>query len=270
MDNFLDKLAITVWKNVRRGYYRGGKAIKHRGRKSLRKAIASVSGVKVPIISEIKFASPSVGLLRVPGDVESIAKDMIEAGAIGLSILTEPEYFSGSLENLLKARIAVEAPIMMKDIVVSMEQIEAAWRVGADAVLLIVSLFKRGYCETDLDNMIEYAHSYGLEVLLETHTLEEFRLALSADADMIGINNRDLRTLKVDLNVTKRILESLDKSEVDGRPIVSESGIKSPEDIRFLRRCGADAFLVGSSVITAKEIGKFISSLVNAYGGEQG
>lgn len=141
---------------------------------------------------------------------------------------------------------------------------------GADAVLLIVSLFERGYCETDLDDMIGYAHSYGLEALLETHTPEEFRLALSTDADMIGINDRDLRTLKVDLSVTRRILEDLDESKVDGRPIVSESGIRSSEDIRFLRRCGADSFLVGSSVMAAKDIGKFISSLVNAYGGGQG
>ncbi|MEM2455165.1 MAG: indole-3-glycerol-phosphate synthase, partial [Candidatus Bathyarchaeia archaeon] len=229
-----------------------------------------LNGKRAPIISEIKFVSPSFGLLRSPGNVASIAKCMIEAGAIGLSILTEPTYFSGSLENLLNARVVVEAPILMKDIVVSIEQIEVAWRAGADAVLLIVALFERGYCETGLDEMIKRLHDYGLEVLLETHTAEEFKVALSTDADIIGINNRDLKTLKVDLNVTKRILERFDRSETNGRPIVSESGIRSPEDIRFLRKCGADAFLVGSSIITAEDISKFISRLVNAYGGSEG
>lgn len=268
MGDFLDKLAATAWKNLREGYYRRIEALKTHKRRSLRDAIIALGNSRAPIISEIKFASPSTGLLRAQGDIESIAKSMVKAGAVGLSILTEPVYFSGSLENLLRASIAVEAPILMKDIIVGVEQIEAACKMGANAVLLIVALFERGYCEASLNDMIEYLHSSGLEVLLETHTPEEFKLALSTEADMIGINNRDLRTLKVDLNVTRRILERFDKSEAAGRPIVSESGIRSPEDIRFLKRCGADAFLVGSSIMTAENITDFVSRLVNAYGGE--
>ncbi|MEM1585988.1 MAG: indole-3-glycerol-phosphate synthase [Candidatus Bathyarchaeia archaeon] len=266
MGDFLDELAAVAWKNVKEGYYRHSGASRPCGRRSLRNAIVALGGRKAPIISEIKFASPSAGLLRAPGNIEFIARSMVKAGAVGLSILTEPYYFSGSLENLLRARMVVETPILMKDIVVSMEQIETAWKMDADAILLIVALFERGYCEASLNEVIEYSHAHGLEVLLEAHTPEEFKLALSTDADMIGINNRDLKTLKVDLSVTKRILKSFDKSEAGGRPIISESGIRSPGDIRFLRKCGADAFLVGSSIMTAKSIIKFISGLVNAYG----
>lgn len=270
MGDFLDRLAATVWKNVREGYYHRSEDPRPHLRRSLRNAITALSGKKAPIISEIKFASPSAGLLRAPGDLESIAKSMIKAGAVGLSILTEPEYFSGSLENLLRARMTVEAPILMKDIVVSIKQIETAWRMGADAVLLIIALFERGYCDASLNEMIKYSHDHGLEVLLETHTPMEFKVALSTDADIIGINNRDLKTLKVDLNVTRRILKSFNKSEASGRPIVSESGIRSPEDVRFLRRCGADAFLVGSSIMAAKNLVEFIMGLVNAYGEDEG
>lgn len=268
MGDFLDKLAATAWKNVRGGYYRCEEVQEFGKRRSLRDAIFSVKGMKIPIISEIKFASPSTGPLRVHDNVESIAKNVVEAGAIGLSILTEPYYFFGSLENIVRARKVVDVPILMKDIVVSVEQIEAARRVGADSILLIVALFERGLCETSLDIMIKYSHVRGLEVLLEAHTNEEFEVALSTDADMIGINNRDLKTLKVDLNVTKRILERFDRSRINKRPIISESGIKSPEDIRFLRRCGADAFLVGSSIMTAEDISGYVSSLVNACDGK--
>ncbi|MEM1515580.1 MAG: indole-3-glycerol-phosphate synthase, partial [Candidatus Bathyarchaeia archaeon] len=202
MGDFLDKLAAAAWKNLQEGYYRRIEAPRPGRRRSLKNAIVTLGGSKAPIISEIKFASPSMGPLRAPRDVEFIAKSMIEAGAVGLSMLTEPIYFSGSIENLSRVSMVVEAPILMKDIIVGMRQIETAWEAGANVVLLIVALFERGYCEASLDDMIEYSHSCGLEVLLETHTPEEFKLALSTEADMIGINNRDLRTLMVDLNVT--------------------------------------------------------------------
>lgn len=265
MGDFLDKLAAAAWKNVREGYYCRDETTKCVSRRSLKNAIASIDEKKAAIISEIKFASPSAGILRSGSDIESIARSMVEAGAVGISVLTEPKYFSGSLNNLRVVRTVVNTPILMKDIVVSLEQIEAARKMGADAVLLIAALFERGYCDAGLDEMIKSSHNFGLEVLLETHDAREFRLAASTDADMIGINNRDLRTLKVDIMVTKRILESFDRSEIGERPIISESGITSPEDIRFLRRCGADAFLVGSAIMTAEDIKGFVSRLVNAY-----
>ncbi|MEM3815880.1 MAG: indole-3-glycerol-phosphate synthase [Candidatus Bathyarchaeia archaeon] len=265
MGDFLDLLAEAAIRNIDSGYYQCGAlgGLPQRGvGRSLKEVILKCRGAA--IISEIKFASPSAGILRVERDVGNIARSMVEAGAAGISVLTEPTYFSGSLETLARARLSVDAPILMKDIVLSRRQIDAAYNLGADAVLLIVALFRRGYCEAGLDDMIDYSHSRGLEVLLEAHDVEEFKMALLTKADMIGINNRDLRTLRVDINTTKAILERVGKSEAGGRPIVSESGVKSPEDIRFLKKCGADAFLVGTSVMSAGNIKDFIRGLVNA------
>ncbi|MCX8161573.1 MAG: indole-3-glycerol-phosphate synthase [Candidatus Bathyarchaeota archaeon] len=266
MGDFLDLLAIAARESIASGYYQRRIALEEdvkRGRRSLRDAI--VRCMKAAIISEVKFASPSIGVVRIDRSVETISRDMAEAGAIGISVLTESRYFYGSLDNLARARLTVDIPVLMKDIILSRCQIDAAYRLGADAILLIMALFRRGYCEIGVDEMIDYSHSMGLEVLLETHDAEEFKLALKTEADMIGINNRDLKTLKVDINTTRIILEKFRRSDIGGRPIVSESGIKSPEDILFLRRCGADAFLVGSTVMSAKDIKDFVKHLVNAY-----
>lgn len=266
MVDFLEVLIATARENINGGYYRSTGSVERIEMRSLKNSINSLDKRKIAVISEIKFASPSIGILRRKYDIESISRDMVEAGAIGISVLTEPKHFMGSLENLRRVRLTVGVPLLMKDIILSTEQIDAAWSNGADAVLLILSLFKRGYCDVNLSEMIEYAHSYGLEVLLETHTIEEFKLALSTEADIIGINNRDLNTLKVDINVTKNILEKFGKSELGDKPVVSESGIKSPEDVRFLKKYGVDAFLVGSAVMTSDDIKGFISRLVNSYG----
>ncbi|MEM1602290.1 MAG: indole-3-glycerol-phosphate synthase [Candidatus Bathyarchaeia archaeon] len=265
MGDFLDLLAEAAKKNIENGYYKVSPTANptQRSRRSLKEAILGCR--KAAIISEIKFSSPSSGPLRVNKDVEGISRDMVEAGAIGISILTEPRYFSGSLETLTRVRSLVDVPLLMKDIVLSSCQLDAAYSFGADAVLLIMGLFRRGYCGMDVNDMINYSHRLGLEVLLEVHDAEEFRLALLTDADIIGINNRDLRTLKVDINTTKNILERFSKTEIGGRPIVSESGIRSPDDVRFLRRCGADAFLVGTAVMSAGDIRRFVAGLVNAY-----
>lgn len=147
---------------------------------------------------------------------------------------------------------------------VSTEQIEAAWKIGADVVLLIAPLFERGHTEVCLDDIIERGHDYDLEVLLEVHAIEEFEVALSTKADMIGINNRDLKALNVDLNTTRKILENFDRSKLGNRPIISESGIRRPEDVRFLRKYGVDAFLIGSSIMMADDVTEFVSSLVGA------
>jgi indole-3-glycerol phosphate synthase len=135
-------------------------------------------------------------------------------------------------------------------------QIEAAARIGADAVLLI-----KGAVADKADELIGFAHSLGLEVLLETHTVEEFKAALETEADMIGINNRDLKTLKVDLNVTARILA---ETRPNGWVVVSESGIENADHVRFLRQCGANAFLVGSSIMLANDVEQKVRELVMA------
>ena len=258
MHDFLDLLAKTAMETIQTGYY------EIRGENlsstfSLKDAILNCEDA--PIISEIKFASPSHGSIRRDVEPEKVAKDMELGGAVGISILTEPKHFGGQLTFISKVKDLVSIPILMKDIILSSLQIEAASAAGADALLLIHSLFDRGYCERSLEEMINCAHSNGLEVLLETHTEEEFLSAIRTDADIVGINNRDLKTLKVDLHVTERILE---KHPSDGKIVVSESGIQDAEDIRFLRRCGAQAFLVGTSIMKSNDIQGKLRELVRA------
>jgi len=149
----------------------------------------------------------------------------------------------------------------MKDIILSPVQVEAAASIGANVVLLIQALFNRGHCERDLSEMIVEAHSKNLEVLLETHNESEFCSAIATDADLVGINNRDLGTLNVDLNVTKRILEN---NSTHGKIVVSESGVHTPADIRFLRACGANACLIGSAIMASSDVAEKVKEFVHA------
>jgi indole-3-glycerol phosphate synthase len=149
----------------------------------------------------------------------------------------------------------------MKDILLTRAQVDAAAAIGADAILLIHALFERGYGDCNVKDMIDYAHAKGLEVLLEAHTEAEFALALDTEADLIGINNRDLRTFTVDLSTTPRILQSIPSTR---KVIVSESGIKTPIDIRFLHASGAQAFLVGSAIMDVDDIEEKVRELVMA------
>lgn len=258
MADFLDKLALEARRTVEEGYYETPLDINY-SKISMRDAI--LNSEFASIISEIKFASPSKGTIRNNYNLMEFAHEMKEGGAVGISVLTEPKHFKGNIDNISKIRGTLEIPILMKDIILSQIQIDAASKIGADAVLLIKAIFDRGYSEKGVQDMIDYAHSNGLEVLLEVHTENEFHLALKTDADMVGINNRDLRTLEVDLKVTERILG---EHQSDGRVFVSESGISSTEDIQFLRDCGAKAFLIGTAIMSAKNIEMKVKELVDA------
>ncbi len=256
MDDFLDTLGRNALERVNTGYYQvtmptGSPA------NSLKGAVLECA--HAPIISEIKVASPTMGEIRDNIDVKKVARAMENGGAIGISVLTEPKHFKGSLDTFVAVRTQVELPLLMKDIIVSQVQVEAAAKMGADAVLFIEPLFTRGYCQWDIHSMIAHAHSQNLEVLLEVHTEEEFMTALETEADLVGINNRDLRTLEVDLDVTRRILAN---NPVKEKLIVSESGIRSPADIRSLHECGAHAFLIGSSIMRVGDIKKIVQELV--------
>ena len=258
MADFLDVLAKDAKKTVSNGYYKPislGTAFDA----SLKKAIVECK--TAPVITEIKAASPSAGVIKNNIDAIELAQAMEKGGAVGLSILTEPVHFNGSLSSLIKARKTVKLPILMKDIVISPIQIETASKIGANVVLLIQALFDRGYCDSCIDEMINLAHSANLEVLLETHNESEFRSAITTDADLIGINNRNLATLKVDLNVTRLILKNNYDS---GRIVVSESGVNTPEDLRFLRKSGAQAFLIGSAIMRSGNIEEKVKELVKA------
>lgn len=258
MSDYLDVLARVAQITIENEYYETVKQADSM-HISLRKAILECQAT--PIITEIKSTSPSAGIIRKDVVPSEIAKAMQRGGATGLSVLTEPKQFNGSLEALAEARDAVKLPILMKDIVLSPIQIQAASKMGANAVLLIKALYERGYSARSLDEMIAGAHTMGLEVLLETHTETEFCSGVKTDADLIGINNRDLRTLKVDLNVTKKILS---KNDSKGKMVISESGINTPADIRFLRESGARAFLVGSAVMSAENVEEKVKEFVNA------
>jgi indole-3-glycerol phosphate synthase len=258
MVDFLDTLAQSAKATIDSGYYEALTEVVT-PRVSLKKAIQEAK--HAPVITEIKAASPSAGMIRENIDPRSVAESMEKGGAVGISVLTEPKHFNGSLSSLVEARSAVKLPILMKDIILSPVQLEVASKLGANVVLLIEALFSRGYCNFNLNAMIATAHSKGLEVLLETHTAEEFRSAVGTPADLIGINNRDLATLKVDLNVTKQILE---QNGVEGKIIVSESGVNSPADLRFLRLYGSHAFLVGSAVMLAGNVEEKVRELVSA------
>jgi len=258
MPDCLDILANDVKKAIEEGYYETSIKIFAPPR-SLKEAIIRCE--RIPIISEIKFVSPCTGALRRKNDLKRIARDMEEGGAVGISVLTERKHFGGHVGSVAEIRDGVNVPILMKDLVLSSRQIDAASRTGANAILLIQALFERGYCEKDVQTMIEHSHSRELEVLLEIHTEDEFLSALKTEADMIGINNRNLETLEVDLQVTKRILT---KYHIKDKVIVSESGISNPEDIRFLSECGAQAFLVGTVIMKANNIKEKVKELVEA------
>lgn len=211
------------------------------------------------IISEIKFASPSMGVIRNTGKPLDIAQDMVRGGASAISVLTQPRLFGGAPKYLAQVRKAVNVPILMKDIIVDNIQIRAAASLGADAILLIQALFDGGHISGQ-HAMIETAHQNDLQVLLEVHDSDELKSAINTDCDMIGVNNRNLDTLQVSLDTTKMVLERYS----DDRIVVSESGINDPKDVLFLRSCGASAFLVGSGIMTHDDISEGVRRLVQA------
>ena len=139
-------------------------------------------------------------------------------------------------------------------------QIDAAKKIGADYMLVIQSLYDLKYLK-EIDEFIDYGHKQGLDVLLEVHTKEEFQNALNTEADIIGINNRNLDTLEIDLKTTESVIDGYEKSRI----ILSESGINTPEDVQYLKKCGADAFLIGSSIMKSNNIEEQVKKLVSAY-----
>ena len=154
-----------------------------------------------------------MGKIKNISDPVNIAKKMINGGATALSVLTQPFLFDGSPELFMNVRKMVDVPMLMKDIVIDKIQIDAAKKIGADYFLLIQSIFDNGMIN-DIDGLIEYGHKLGLKVLTEAHTIQEFENSCNTDADIIGINNRNLDTLKIDLNTTKKILENSEKTKL--------------------------------------------------------
>jgi indole-3-glycerol phosphate synthase len=254
--SFIYTLAESARKTISEGYY----GVEEVGlpRKSLRAAIRSCP--RIPIITEVKFRSPAEGSIRVDDDAAGIASSYERGGAAGISVLTEPRHFDGRIVYLTRVKRAVSLPVLMKDIVVSPVQVEAAARTGADALLLIASIFGAGLADLNLEAMVDLVHSRGLEVVLEAHTEEEYRLSLASGADLVGINNRDLDTLGVSLDVSRRLL----KLGKGSKTVISESGLSRHSELLELRSLGADGFLVGSSLMRSKDIEESVRELAGA------
>ncbi len=264
--NYLNKLAENSYKAIDEGVYNNAKYdyCSHEPI-SMRKSILSCP--HAPLITEIKFASPSKGrIVAESNDTISsptdIASNMVRAGAVGLSIVTQPNLFGGSPEFLGMIRKTVAVPLLMKDIIVSDIQIDSAKRMGADCILLIKSIFDNNLTEGSIEKLADYANKKGVQVVFEVHKEQEFREILKSLIDprqnLIGINNRDLNDLNVDIATTTNLLKKVDKR---GRIIVSESGISNAEEIQQLKKAGADAFLIGTSIMESSDIASKVAEL---------
>ena len=246
MENFLNKLVNDAEKRVREGYYDLDETSKHKPI-SLSRQIKNAS--HNAIIAEIKPISPALGPLKPKIDPIDAALKFQQGGAIGLSILTEPDNFGGSITNLLHVRSRTKLPILMKDIIIDQKQITAASKCGADCVLLIHSIFSEIKPQSSLNQLMKAAHELQLEVLLEVHNEHEFQEALSSSAEIIGVNNRNLRTLEIDLETTARILTNPKSTQ---KTIISESGLETADDIRRIKST-VDGFLIGSSIMLSED-----------------
>jgi indole-3-glycerol phosphate synthase len=209
-----------------------------RAERSFRDAL---SGSEISVIAEFKRRSPSAGRLREDADVAEIARAYERGGADAVSVLTEGPSFDGSLEDLRVARAACGLPVLRKDFIIDRYQLHEARAAGADAVLLIVAALT----PSELRNLREQALALELDVLVEAHDVQELRVALDAGADLVGINNRDLRDFSVDLERTFALLEEIPA----GVTVVSESGIADGEQLARLQQAGVAAVLVGESLM---------------------
>ena len=212
----------------------------------------------VNIIAECKRRSPSRGVLRSAYDPVAIAAGYERAGAAAISVLTEPGFFDGSQEHLVAVRAAVKVPLLRKDFMIHEYQLLEARAGGADAILLIVAALT----EIELHDLSAAARSLGLAALVEVHDLEECNRALAAGAEIIGVNNRNLRTLQVDLDASRTIAARIPKGVIG----VSESGLKSREDLRAMTALGYQAFLVGERFMIDPDPGAALAHLIEAMG----
>ena len=208
----------------------------------------------IAVIAELKKASPSKGLIRAEFDPAGLARELADAGATALSVLTDEDFFQGSLRNLREASKAVSIPCLRKDFIVDEFQLVEARANSADAVLLIVASLS----QSEVVSLFRGARSQGLDVLCEVHDAAELQRALDAGCDLIGVNTRDLRTFKVDLQTAFDLAEKFPSSVVR----VAESGIHSAEDVSRLRAAGYDAFLIGESLMRAERPGEALREMM--------
>jgi indole-3-glycerol phosphate synthase len=217
---------------------------------------ADETGSVPRIIAECKRRSPSRGVLRADYDPVAIARGYGNAGAAAISVLTEPTFFDGALEHLQAVRSAVGIPVLRKDFVVSEYQLMEARAAGADAVLLIVAALDPGA----LTALHTRALAFGLDVLVEVHSAGELSVAIDAGAQIVGVNNRNLRTLEIDVTASEALAARMPR----GMVTVSESGLKTAMDLIRLRQLGYDAFLIGERFMTEKDPGGALDALLRS------
>lgn len=209
------------------------------------------------IIAEFKRKSPSKGIINGTAKVGKVTRDYFSAGVSGVSVLTDEHYFGGTREDLMLAREKVRCPILRKEFIVDEYQIIEAKSIGADAILLIAASLSK----EQMNQFCQLAKSLGLDVLLEVHNEEELLKSLDVGADLIGVNNRDLQTFQVSIDVSRRLIENIPKTV----PAVSESGIENPTTIKELKQLGYSGFLIGQSFMQTHDPGAacraFIKSL---------
>lgn len=204
----------------------------------------------VPVIAEVKPTSPTTDGRR-EADPVAAARAMVRGGAAAVSVLTEPEHFGGSPADLERVRAAVDVPVLRKDFVLKESQLDV---VAADAVLLITRFVD------DLAGLVDAARERGFQPLVEVHTREELATAVRAGADLIGINNRDLARLEVDLDTFAAVAPAAPADVT----LIAESGVRGPEDVRQLRDAGSDAVLIGSAIMAGDDIRRSTRELVDA------
>jgi indole-3-glycerol phosphate synthase len=215
-------------------------------------ALSTSGGIR--LIAEVKKASPSKGVIREDFDPVEIARIYEESGASCLSVLTENKYFQGELGYLSRIRKNVKLPLLRKDFIFDEYQIHEARAAGADAILLIAACLER----QQIEDYLGIAKRLGLDVLVESHIYKELDKSLQAGAEIIGINNRDLTTFAVNLQTTFDLVKDIP----DDRIVVSESGIKTRDDVVKIHQAGVDAILVGERLMREKDVGKMVKELL--------
>jgi len=212
-----------------------------------------IASGRAAVISEIKKASPSKGVLREDFNPAEIARSYAANGAACLSVLTDRDYFQGHEDYLVQAREACDLPVIRKDFIIDPYQVYEARAIGADCILLIVSVLD----DQQMGSLMDLAHELGMDVLVEVHDREELDRALKFDTRLVGINNRNLRTFEVSLNTTLELLDVIP----DDRIVVTESGILSPHDVKLMREHDVHAFLVGEAFMRADDPGAELAAL---------
>ena len=207
----------------------------------------------IHVIAELKKASPSKGMIRENLDVPVLAKSLKDAGAAALSVLTEPFFFKGGLENLRMAAKTVSIPLLRKDFIFDTYQILEAKANGASAILLIAAMLDAA----EFKRLLDFAHRYGLAVLGEAHT--ESELEVASTADLVGVNARDLKTFSTSLERSAELIATLKSC---GKPVIAESAVRTHEDILMLQNAGASGFLIGETLMRAVDPGAKLKELL--------